>query len=296
MATRGTDISQAHVLGIACLGLSAKYYELDKNIPYMEDYMHFSTDPIRKTELLNAERQILAAFDWKLEVFTPLYLINLLFYIGLKSSGNSISEDKLNSYKTYQCAITLCEMCLKEPLTLEWKPSKIAASCILASRRINGVIPLWSKNLVDLTKYSEAEATEVGKMLCSITLKKSLIKVSSGRSTHRGSTNEKENRAKECTSLISSNGVRHTLGKQILIVPPLQEKSKNTSVGDCYFPLIKPIIGVSKENGKNLFKSKISCKSTINAFNESRDSGIHKHSSQSNGRNFHSSLNTLVKR
>ena len=59
--------SKYYIFSIATLIISAKYYHLDIEIPFIEDYIQSSTIPITKENIITTERAALSMLAWKLE-------------------------------------------------------------------------------------------------------------------------------------------------------------------------------------------------------------------------------------
>ena len=68
----------------------------------------------------------------------------------------SVNDDEVFFYAQY-----ILEICLLEAAFLKFKPSKIAASCLILSCKQLKKIDAWNKDMEKFTTYSESDLKEV---------------------------------------------------------------------------------------------------------------------------------------
>lgn len=257
--------------------LLAKYFELDSKIPYIEDYMHFSVQKIAKAEVQEAERKVLSMLNWNLAICTPTYLVNLLSVVESAPLHSPTNIDA-NIFKK---ALLIAEEMMKENVMIENTCSKIAAACVLASRKCESAAPLWPKHMVEITKYGEKQIADLANKILQIYNNNTLpmpINICEIKSQRTMKACEKENACNAKHEIPVSSNTSFSMTQHKVV---LQEKANS----EFYFPCIKVGLGIKKES-LPIKKTKLLCKSSIIKELPSQES---KHSSYAQ-RNIHTSM------
>ena len=86
------------LIALTCLLLAAKYDELDRNIPALNDLIDIAKSKIpsvKANEIKQCEAYILKLFEWDLKVVTPLLFVELLLTQGVLCSTDEVPENFL---------------------------------------------------------------------------------------------------------------------------------------------------------------------------------------------------------
>lgn len=167
MSKHDSSIESHYLIAITCLVLAAKYDELDKNIPPVQDYIKaaYSKLPCTNIESVKeCEVMCLKILDWNLRIVTPLNFIEILLTQGVLFSEDLVNGKdfvtSLNAREIKQKAVQIADLSLFYYELLQYPSSIISISCIIVSRLVNGIIPVWSSHLQYATGYKYEQLTD----------------------------------------------------------------------------------------------------------------------------------------
>jgi len=90
------------LIAVTCLSLAAKYDELDKNIPPIQEYIRASGSKLPATrvdDLKECEVNVLRILAWNLRIITPLVFVETLLTQGVLHSTDLIeAHDRVSPY------------------------------------------------------------------------------------------------------------------------------------------------------------------------------------------------------
>ena len=84
---------QLSLIAATCLSLAAKYDELDKNIPPIEELLRACVSKLagaRIEDVKECETQLLRALSWNLRIITPLVFLEILLTQGVLHDTDKI--------------------------------------------------------------------------------------------------------------------------------------------------------------------------------------------------------------
>jgi len=135
--------SKLQLVGVACLLLASKYEEIYP--PEVRDLVHVTDHAYTKTDIIDAESDVANALEFHLTV--PTVHTFLCRYLKAAHADRSM----------VQMACYLAERGLQEYSMVGFKPSEVAAACILVARKsLNRQSP-WSPTLLKYTHLDECD-------------------------------------------------------------------------------------------------------------------------------------------
>ncbi len=165
----GLSTRNLRLLCACSLNMAAKYEEAELAMPLISEIalvsgMHLTTSSVTQGELLLAE-----VLSWNLSRITPMHFLDYYMHWGVMFDGDlcrgiSLEERRISRYvkKYIDFFSTLSQ---QDPLFLNYLPSVLAASVIMATRQVFCISPLWREELVALTCYTEDDIIECEKVL-----------------------------------------------------------------------------------------------------------------------------------
>lgn len=139
--------------------LASKYDEIDKKIPFYKEFIKASSRAAKYTvkEYHKAEdffvKEVLL---WRFHTITSLHFTYCLTTQGILFEDDEYDGDESKILKSLNKKAELfTDLSLDSGLVLSSSCSKslIAVTCVVASRRIWGIKPLWNNKLYNLTNY-----------------------------------------------------------------------------------------------------------------------------------------------
>ncbi len=138
--------SKLQLVGVSCLLLASKYEEIYP--PEVRDLVHVTDHAYTKGDIIDAESDVANALDFHLTVPT----IHTFLCRYLKASHADRTMVQMTCY--------LAERGLQEYSMVGFKPSTVAAACILVARKsLNRQSP-WSPTLYKYTNMDEEDLSE----------------------------------------------------------------------------------------------------------------------------------------
>lgn len=110
----------------------------------------YSVKLLEKTEILICE-----TLEWNLRSVTPIQFLELFFMRGVvfskdRSALHVIDDDRfLRKIRKY--AEFFADLALQEYAFNRYDPHLIACACIVASRKVLAVVPIWNRHLSEIT-------------------------------------------------------------------------------------------------------------------------------------------------
>lgn len=141
--------SQLHLLGVTTLLIATKYEEIYP--PELRDFLHVSENKFSKSQVIAMEKQILQTLNFQITSPSPF-----CFLQRFRRVTPLVNDDEVFFYAQY-----ILEICLLEAAFLKFKPSMIAAACLILSCKQLKKIDAWNKDMEKFTTYSESDLKEV---------------------------------------------------------------------------------------------------------------------------------------
>ena len=140
------QLERLQLVGVTAMFIASKYEEVLS--PHITNFVHVSEDSFTETEILSAERYILATLDYNLSYANPMHFMR------------RISKADNYDIQTRTIAKYLLEISLFDHRLLAFQPSVNAAAAMYLSRSIQGK-PAWDDILVHYSGYTEEQISPV---------------------------------------------------------------------------------------------------------------------------------------
>ena len=98
--------SKYQLIALCCLAIAAKYDELDRNIPFPEDFTRLAKLPFRTFVLAECEMLLLKVLDWQLKVSTPYEVSHCLLSQGVLFDDDTIENKGLAPQEAHAILLT----------------------------------------------------------------------------------------------------------------------------------------------------------------------------------------------
>ncbi|XP_061398432.1 cyclin-J [Musca vetustissima] len=183
-----------NLTAITCLMIAAKIEEADMDMPKFADLNRLMGKNYNLQEYRNVERKVLSTFNFNVirptsAAFAEYFANNLVtlqdFHTFVNNWNNEISTNRYQHfhqqlqssehvmphamicspcpYRTYEEMLivlskhffVLIDVTLNYYKFVNARPSIIASACIAAVRQINGVFPIWTPYLINLTECTD---------------------------------------------------------------------------------------------------------------------------------------------
>lgn len=155
--------SQWQLFATACITVAAKYEEAEEHCPHIPELLKFTKLSQYGHDSLSfrdGEVEVLKRLGWQLRAFPALHVVGYLLAKGVCFVDDSWQGrhliPKIPKYiKKY--AEFFCNLALQDYSFQQYRPSKLAAAAVMASRVALQVEPKWRPELARLTGYDEFE-------------------------------------------------------------------------------------------------------------------------------------------
>ena len=165
---RVVERSQCLVLAMACLLVSAKFFEPRDRVPLLEDLdevgRSYSFSGLDVSEM---ERVILTGLSWKVDVVTPVQLALTMNAVVALDDNDRLPpyfrdfeperrQRKVNDYCEF-----FGDLALQEAEFVCFEPLELAAAFVSCTRRVLGITPVWSSRLerfagIPIARFADA--------------------------------------------------------------------------------------------------------------------------------------------
>jgi Cyclin, C-terminal domain/Cyclin, N-terminal domain len=165
---KGIKPDKFPLVSVACLIVAAKYYELDRHIPFIEDYSRQCKARLSVTSLKEYERHVLKWLCWDLSATPPSIYVQLMSLQGLCREDEKVESEVLKQShlnKMAKFSELFAELIVGDTIFVQKKMSIIAAGCIMAARKAVKIEPIWNKELEKLSKYKQSDIEEVSRII-----------------------------------------------------------------------------------------------------------------------------------
>ncbi|EEY65958.1 uncharacterized protein PITG_03489 [Phytophthora infestans T30-4] len=148
------------LLALSCLRVALKFLGTDEELPPMAEFWEMGNRMYSHEEISDAEADIFQKLGWRLTMMTPLHFLQ--HYMGqtvLFADDQLLGSELVDEAHGYYCkyAEFFVDLVLQEYSLQVYRPSVVAASVLVASRKALGVTPLWRDELSALTGYDEKQ-------------------------------------------------------------------------------------------------------------------------------------------
>ncbi|ETI40652.1 hypothetical protein F441_13946 [Phytophthora nicotianae CJ01A1] len=148
------------LLALSCLRVALKFLGTDEELPPMAEFWEMGNRMYSHEEISDAEADIFQKLGWNLTMVTPLHFLQ--HYMGqtvLFADDQLLGSELVDEAHGYYCkyAEFFVDLVLQEYSLQVYRPSVLAASVLVASRKALGVTPLWRDELSVLTGYDEKQ-------------------------------------------------------------------------------------------------------------------------------------------
>ncbi len=150
LSTKVVQLDRLQLVGVTAMFIASKYEEVLS--PHVQNFVHVADDGFNETEILTAERYVLAALDYDLSYPNPM---NFLRRIS-KADNYDIQTRTLGKY--------LLEIGCLDHRFIQYPPSLVAAAAMYLARKAmdRGA---WDATLAKYAGYTEAELWPVFQLM-----------------------------------------------------------------------------------------------------------------------------------
>ncbi|EMD00907.1 hypothetical protein BAUCODRAFT_118631 [Baudoinia panamericana UAMH 10762] len=150
LSSKVVQLDRLQLVGVTAMFIASKYEEVLS--PHVQNFVHVADDGFSETEILSAERFVLAALDYDLSYPNPM---NFLRRIS-KADSYDIQTRTLGKY--------LLEIGCLDHRFLKYRPSLLAAAAMYLARMALGRGE-WDATLSKYAGYTEQEIQPVFKLM-----------------------------------------------------------------------------------------------------------------------------------
>ncbi|XP_046658772.1 cyclin-J isoform X1 [Homalodisca vitripennis] len=144
-------------VALVCLMLAAKFEELDSKIPKISELNKYDGYRYSSKDFISVEVMVLKFLDFGLTQPTIAHFAE--YYTMVTIMPHDLKSVKFSFRRLADIACNmvaeLLDICLKEVRFLQHPPSKVAAACILVTRKRLSLSPAWTPVLAEVTGYKE---------------------------------------------------------------------------------------------------------------------------------------------
>ncbi|TDH64912.1 uncharacterized protein CCR75_000622 [Bremia lactucae] len=146
------------LLALSCLRMALKFQGVEDELPPLADFWELGNRMYSHEDISDTEAEIFQKLGWRLVMITPLhflqhYMNQTVLFADDWLLGSKIVDEAHGYYCKY--AEFFVDFALQEYSLQVFRPSVLAASILMASRKALGVTPLWRDELTVLTGYDE---------------------------------------------------------------------------------------------------------------------------------------------
>ncbi|KAG7398116.1 hypothetical protein PHYBOEH_011672 [Phytophthora boehmeriae] len=148
------------LLALSCLRMALKFLGIEEELPPMAEFWEMGNRMYSFEEISDAEADIFQKLGWRLTVVTPLHFLqHFMGQTVLFANDRVMGAELVDEAHDYYCkyAEFFVDLVLQEYSLQVYRPSVVAASILVASRKALGVTPLWREELSVLTGYDEKQ-------------------------------------------------------------------------------------------------------------------------------------------
>ncbi|KAG1693076.1 hypothetical protein DVH05_023857 [Phytophthora capsici] len=150
------------LLALSCLRMALKFLGTEEELPPMAEFWEMGNRMYSYEEISDTEAEIMQKLGWRLTTVTPLHFLQ--HYMGqtvLFAEDRLMGAELVDEAHAYYCkyAAFFVDLVLMEYSLQVYRPSVVAASILVASRKALGVTPLWRDELSALTGYDEKQVS-----------------------------------------------------------------------------------------------------------------------------------------
>jgi len=221
MDSHGIEPHQLTLTATSCLFLSAKFVDVDANVPRISQLRSLNNDQNSTYEFKVMEIMLLNFWKWDLNCTTSLHFLEHLMTTNSFLSSNEESSTTSNFPNSFNTQATdLVNLTLLESQFINYKHSVVAASCLAVKRIQYKLFPIWSAAMETVTSYSLTDLCLCIQDINQLILKGSLNPFTKAQLLPRCSLMLKvdKNKREKSKAPVTSHGVP-TIKKQMLIDP-----------------------------------------------------------------------------
>lgn len=134
------------LVGVVGMLIAAKFEEI--NPPEVREFVYITDNAYTKDEILIMECTMLTALAFYVATPTTVHFLQRLQRVN----GSTEAQREYSQY--------IAELALLDTLLLRHASSKIAAAAVYLSNEVFGRVPLWSANMAQLARYSDAALSD----------------------------------------------------------------------------------------------------------------------------------------
>lgn len=147
-----------------CLNIASKFDALDLNSPFLSELQRACGVYVPYDDMVSYEREILKILKWDLKLVTIYHFVDVI-----KQQGFIFSSDKYTNKKEIENDLDqtvqkgnilidyFCDLATKDYEFMQFKPSEVAAACLMASRVCLKVQRPWSAHVEEMLVYQKDE-------------------------------------------------------------------------------------------------------------------------------------------
>jgi len=171
LAQKDYHQSKYQLIALSCLTIAAKYDELDRKIPFPEDFSRLGRLPFRTIVLTECEMLLLKILDWQLKVSTTYDMVHCLLSQGVLFDDDMLSNGEKPSLKHAAYLTKIAKHFVSDSVRINKfvleDQGQLAVAIILSSRKALGLQNVWSKYMEELTGFDFMQIKQTYEMFSS---------------------------------------------------------------------------------------------------------------------------------
>lgn len=172
---------------LCCLGIASKLEDRDQDVPKYSDLNCQMNNAYCLSDYQKLERMIIQSFGYHLLYPTAAVFVEYYVEASVSDADYQKSDKQFNSSIDMKQAVAgrvleILDLTLNDYEMVQMLPSKLAAACLAAGRKLTGIENVWSTELALLTHYLFKDIEQLMQALLKC-YAKSLVDISNQSST-----------------------------------------------------------------------------------------------------------------
>lgn len=163
-------IERLSLVVLCCLGIASKLEDRDQDVPKYSDLNLQMNNVYCISDYQKLERMIIQSFQYSLLYPTAAVFVEYYLEASVSESDFEKSGKQFNSFTEMKHVVAcrvleVLDLTVSDYEMVQMLPSKLAAACLAAGRKLSRIENVWSTELALLTNYLFKDIEEMMKIL-----------------------------------------------------------------------------------------------------------------------------------
>lgn len=151
-------VERLSLVVLCCLGIASKLEDRDQDVPKYSDLNCQMNNVYCISDYQKLERMIIQSFGYTLLYPTAAVFVEYYLEASVSESDFQKSDKQFNSSSDMKYAVAsrvleILDLSVNDYEMVQMLPSKLAAGCLAAGRKLTQIENVWSTELALLTNY-----------------------------------------------------------------------------------------------------------------------------------------------